>query len=223
MATIISVAFFSLLGMWQLNRAEEKRLMLAEKLNRSGEIIRNVSQVDYDSNIRYRQVSLSGRYDTDHQFLLDNRIVKGKPGYFVLTPFQPDGDGPAVLVNRGWVPLGAYRANLPNVEFERTKARVEGILDRFPSVGLKLKNAEIVPPGWPAVVQMIDSDYVSSALGREFIHFQVLLDASAADGYYRDWDWRDPSSDRHLGYAFQWFAMAITVAVLYLWYGFRGN
>lgn len=221
-ASVISVAIFSSLGIWQLNRAEEKRLMLAEKAEPSGDVIHDLGRVQADSDaFRYRLISVSGRYDAGHQFLLDNRIVNGKPGYFVFTPFQPHGDGPSVLVNRGWVPLGASRSDLPDVDLEQAETRVEGILDRFPSVGLKLKNAEIVPPGWPAVVQMLDLGYIASVLNQELVPFQVLLDAAASEGYLRDWRWRGQPPERHTGYAFQWFAMAITVTALYLWYGVK--
>ena len=42
----------------------------------------------------------------------------------------------------------------------------------------------------------------------------VLLDGDAPYGFVRDWT--PPGSDetRHLGYAFQWFAMAVTVVIV---------
>ena len=43
---------------------------------------------------------------------------------------------------------------------------------------------------------------------------------SAGDGLARHWP--PPASDvqKHYGYAFQWFAMATVLAILYVWYRF---
>ena len=49
----------------------------------------------------------------------------------------------------------------------------------------------------------------------------ILLDAAVADGYLRDWQPTGLSYERHLGYAVQWYALAATLAVLYVVVGLR--
>lgn len=55
---------------------------------------------------RWRAVQVSGQYDAEHQVLVRNRPFEGAYGYEVLVPFQPLSGGPALLVDRGWVPNG---------------------------------------------------------------------------------------------------------------------
>ena len=89
---IAYVAVFSLLinlGFWQLDRAEQKRSRLSQQVSAAEqaplEITDEVAVVIEDW--LFREVSVSGTFDGGQQFLLDNQINKGQPGYFVLTPF----------------------------------------------------------------------------------------------------------------------------------------
>ena len=53
----------------------------------------------------------SGAYDSARQMLIDNMSnAEGRAGYYVITPFALRGGG-WILVNRGWVPVGASRAD----------------------------------------------------------------------------------------------------------------
>jgi cytochrome oxidase assembly protein ShyY1 len=52
--------------------------------------------------------------------LIDNMVKQRKAGYFVITPFALAGGG-WVLVNRGWVPLGASRAQRPAIPSRATR------------------------------------------------------------------------------------------------------
>ena len=77
---------------------------------------------------RYQRVSLRGYYDSAHQFLLDNRSRDSVPGVEVLTPLVLD-DGSAVIVNRGWLPFGPTRQDLPSVAVDGAKRNVVGRID----------------------------------------------------------------------------------------------
>ena len=102
--TALLVVLFARLGLWQLDRAEEKRSMLAAKeLASTAAALTALGERTFIQDIEYRNVELSGSYDYSRQFLLDNRIYKQQAGYEVITPFYPlDTDG-FILVNRGWV------------------------------------------------------------------------------------------------------------------------
>ena len=113
------------LGVWQLNRADEKRALLQLQGRQQGAetLVLSSTPPDFSETLLYQPIKALGRYDSDRQFLLDNQVNKGKAGYFVLTPFRLREGNTAVLVNRGWIPLGKNRADLPDIRVEPMKSR----------------------------------------------------------------------------------------------------
>ena len=59
--------------------------------------------------------------------LLDNKVYRGRPGYFVVTPLRLSGSSVHVLVNRGWIAAGARRADLPSVPTPAEEIEIEGL------------------------------------------------------------------------------------------------
>ncbi|PPD35929.1 MAG: hypothetical protein CTY19_00335 [Methylomonas sp.] len=214
------------LGMWQLGRSEQKKQLLQQQqiaLQAEGIDLNRHENLDIEV-LRYHNVTVSGHYDTEHQFLLDNQIVDGKNGYFVMTPFFIDGQKMAVLVNRGWLPLGQDRNTLPTVEVQTSAAQISGRINRFPGVGFKLKGAEIPTDHWPSVVQVIDSHVLAAKLSYPLVDFQLELDSSIADGYKREWKIVTPiPPEKHLAYAVQWFGLALTLTVLFIWISIKNR
>ncbi len=210
------------LGFWQLDRAEGKRqLQELNDVRAEDQVLSlSISTSENIDGLRYRKVELNGSYDDTHQFLIDNQIVNGRPGYYVVTPLQLPRLNKAVLVNRGWVPLNKNRSILPDVSFLNTgNITLTGRINKFPSVGIKLKGADIPTSGWPAVVQVIDEQILSERLGYSLFGFQVELDANMDNGYYRKWhEVKLLSPEKHTAYAVQWFALAVTLCGLFLWY-----
>lgn len=193
------------LGQWQLGRAAEKRALAAEFARGDAAPVALPPAPD---DRRYARVALSGRYLADRQFLLDNMTHDGQAGYRVLTPLATE-EGPLVLVDRGWLPVGASRAALPPVAVGTTPRRVTGRLDRLPRAGIRL--AAVAEGGWPRRVSYPRFAELEAALGHPLYPAIVLLDPTAADGYLRDWQPPAPGPERHLGYALQWFAFAATL------------
>jgi surfeit locus 1 family protein len=204
-----AVVAFGALGNWQLGRAEEKR-QLERDFSAGGPAI-EYRRLPADAP-RFERVRLGGRYDADHQFLLDNRSHESVAGVEVLTPFLLD-DGRAVLVNRGWLPYGRTRHDLPAVDVAGDEREVVGRIDDLPRPGIWLE----APPatGWPRLVQYPTMPELSAALGRELEPRQVLLDPGVPDGYVRNWSVPGTTPDRHLGYAVQWFALAALAGAIW--------
>lgn len=209
--TILIIPLLALLvwlGTWQVHRAEEKRLQTAAF--ESGGLVASSLPA---TPARYARVRLEGHYLPEKQVLLDNMTHAGRVGFRVLTPFSMTG-GATVLIDRGWVPLGASRAQLPDVTVEAGSRLVIGRLDEFPRAGID------PPPGggsgWPMVLNYPSLATLEQAVGFPLYPRLVLLDATAKDGYLRDWQPTGLSYERHLGYAAQWYALAATLAVLYL-------
>ena len=206
---------FAALGVWQLGRAGQKRA-LASDFAASGPAI-DWRQLPADAP-RYQRVSLRGHYDPAHQFLLDNRSHDSVAGVEALTPLVLD-DGSAVIVNRGWLPFGATRQDLPAVPVDGDKRTVVGRIDELPRPGIWLKAP--VATGWPRLVQYPRMEELEAALGRELASRQVLLDPAVPDGYVRAWAVPGTTADRHLGYAVQWFAFAALAGAIWVVLSFR--
>ncbi len=198
------------LGCWQLGRAAEKRALAAafataaapERLPPGAVLLP-----------RYRPVIAQGRYDSAHQFLLDNMTHGGRAGVQVLTPLVL-ADGRAVLVNRGWLPLGATRDALPEVEVPADDRGINGRIDHLPRPGIEL--ASETPAGWPKLVSFPRMEQLGAALGHELHPQLILLDPASPDGYTRDWRPAGLGPERHLAYAAQWFALAATAVVIWI-------
>ncbi|MGR8930757.1 MAG: SURF1 family protein [Gammaproteobacteria bacterium] len=223
---LVSVTLLCALGFWQLDRAKQKEQYLLKQREAINAESRNLNEqtiVDIDA-ARYHKVVISGSYDVAHQFLVDNQMVEGKIGYLVLTPFFLAGQQKAILVNRGWVQAGRDRKVLPDIGFQSKTTEVKGRVNHFPAVGYKLKGAEIPTDGWPSVVQVIDPKVLSNKLGYEIAQYQVELDPSEAHGFTRDWKLYVPvPPEKHLAYAVQWFGLALTLTLLFIWISIRNR
>jgi len=212
------------LGMWQLDRSKQKQAFFKSQEQTVAAEALHLSAAPENNTeaLRYRRVEVSGRYDTAHQFLVDNQVSGGKVGYFVLTPFILTGETKAVLVNRGWIPLNQDRSVLPDLQISKTETTITGRINNFPSVGIKLAGSEIPTTGWPSIVQVVDSDVLAKKLGYPLFPFQVELAKELPDGYKREWLISTiMPPEQHVAYAIQWFALALTLTILFIWYSFK--
>jgi len=210
--TAAVVAACVALGWWQIGRGREKQAMMEAFARGTQTSIALAGGVTVDKLPRYQHVTARGRYDPTRQVLLDNMPSQaGRPGYRVLTPFVRAGGQRLLLVDRGWVPLGVSRDVLPPVAVAPGTRTVAGRLDRLPEPGVRIGEAGV--PGdarWPRVLNFPRHGDLEQVLGRAVEERIVLLDPAAPDGYERAWR---PAlgfgPERHLGYAIQWFALAL--------------
>jgi surfeit locus 1 family protein len=210
LATIAAAILFSVLGNWQLGRAAEKHALAADFARKDA--AQDIRSVPADGP-RYPHVFARGQYDGEHQFLLDNRVHAGRAGVHVLTPMRlPDGS--TVLVNRGWQPFGATRADLPDVAVSDEVRTIHGRLDRLPRPPIELEG--IPATGWPRLMQYPNAAKLSAALGRDLYDGMILLEPDEPDGFVREWTVPGAGSDRNLGYAVQWFAFAALAVAIWI-------
>ena len=217
---ILLLSLLISLGYWQLSRANEKKqvMELRDFRAKAPPVLLSANFESVLEKIDYRAVLVRGHYDNNHQFLIDNQIVNGKAGFFVMTPFILEQSNKAVLVNRGWIIANANRSILPVIEFSSDVKELMGHINHFPSVGLKLAGAEIPTQGWPSIVQVAEVEALTKKLGYALFGFQLLLDKNQSNGYYREWQQsKIIPPEKHQAYAAQWFGLAITLIILFLW------
>jgi surfeit locus 1 family protein len=212
------------LANWQYDRAQQKQQLLAaiEKNSAAESIYIDDLAIIAMPKSRYKKIQLTGKYDQQHQFLLDNQIHEGKAGYFVITPLILENSQQIVLVNRGWLPANPDRTVLPSVAIHSEVTKVAGRINQFPSLGIKLPGSELTSATWPSVIQVIDAEIISKKLAHPVQPFQVELDGDQPDGYKRDWQTaKDMLPEQHIAYAIQWLALAVTLTLLFIWNSFK--
>jgi surfeit locus 1 family protein len=221
LAGVLLLAFLGL-GRWQWQRGVDKQL-LWEQFELAPAPVHG-RPPDFDSVPRYTRVSFTAHYEPERQFLLDNRMHNGQPGYEVLTPAVLT-DGRRILVNRGWVAFTGYRDRLPDVSMTGIRfATVSGHLDDLPAAGLASGRA---PPdnsaNWPKVTAFPTHEELEAALGEKISRRVVLLDArvSGYGNYARAWSPPGVAPTRHFSYAIQWWGFAVVLLVLYFGLNFR--
>ena len=213
LAAAVLIALTLSLGNWQLQRAADKRT-LQERVD-AGE---RASAVTIGSGILakdlvlYRRVEAWGVFDPRYEILLDNRIYNGVAGYHVLTPLKVEGGNRYVLVNRGWIPVGASRAALPQIKTLAAKVKIVGVALDTETRYFELPGA--APQG--RLWQNLNFERYSTYSGLSLQPFLLQQINDTADGLVRFWPRLDTGVATHISYAMQWYGLAATLLVLWL-------
>ncbi len=222
--TLLAIGLIALLvslGRWQLHRAEEKRVLF-DSFTAGGDATRPID-LHTPKVPRYSRVEAVGHYDATRQILIDNMVNDERAGYFVITPFALQGGG-WLLVNRGWVPLGKSRADRPAIPVAGDPRRIRGRADNMPSPGIRMGIPAPLRPPYPVVAnfpQRADAAQLLKESNWTLATDLILLDAAEPDGYVRNWAPPGFPPMRHIGYALQWFGLALALAVIYVVTNFR--
>ena len=148
--------------------------------------------------------------------MLDNQIHNHHVGYNILTPFKISNSDFVVLVDRGWVSVGESRERLPDVDVDETSRKVTGVIytpfgDPY-TLG-EIDNGDIQ---WPRLIQYLDFKALSQRLGSPLQPFTLRLDSDQENGYLREWEIFAFSPNKHIAYALQWFALALTLLIIFI-------
>lgn len=212
---VLVAAVFCALGSWQLQRMHEKQALLAQAPPAvSAPVALAVAAAAPERLhwVRDRFQFLSG------SVLLDNQLRDGRAGIKVYQAARAES-GAAVLVDLGWLALPADR-RLPPIVAEQGARDLQGLWAPAPATGIALGPA-LAPGTQPRtwLATRIDMSAIGTqlGLGGATLAPKVLrLDPAMPLGYARDLDLLPNTlpPSRHLGYAVQWFAMALAVLVI---------
>ena len=227
---LLLVALGVSLAQWQQHRGDEKvaRAARLEAGNLAAPLALTAAPLlPADAQaIEYRRVTVTGRFVPAWTVYLDNRPYKGQAGFHVLTPFQIDGSAMHVLVAQGWLPRNnAERTRIPDYATPTGTVTITGIARLNAGHVMELGTAPALAPH--AIVQNADIGQVARASGLALQPFllEQTADPAAAPAAstlpVRDWPAPDLGADKHRGYAFQWYALALMAFLFFVFTGFR--
>ncbi len=216
--TIAALILFTMLGFWQLDRAEQKRTILRTFEQNSllpAEIISAQSRVERPADYMYRKIQVSGNYMQNYLLALDNQHDQGKVGFHIYTPFKIVNSERVILVNRGWVAQKKFVREVPDVKTEFAQLDISGIgyVPSEPVIRLGNAESKINPRD---IVQYIDLKKLSADLDLDLLPFILLLDKDANSGFKRTWQIISAPAEKSTSYAMQWFSFAILLLILYI-------
>ena len=169
----------------------------------------------------YDWVEVAGRFINAPAVLLDNQQQGGKVGVRAYRVFVLK-NGLPVLVDLGWTPLPPDRT-LPTVKRDTVRATLTGLMLPPPGHGLDV-GAPATRPDGTLLATAVDLRTLGSMLRLPALAPRVMRpQPDSTLGYARDFDILPNTlpPERHLGYAVQWFGLAVTVLITALLLTFR--
>ena len=212
-AAAMGVAATIALGNWQLDRAHGKEALAArlELLQRDPPITLADTEVK-TADVRWRRVTVRGRFEPRYAIFLDNRVHDGVPGYHVVMPLAIGGGPRYVLVNRGWIAGTRERGRPPSVTTPGGLVEITGLAVEPSGRFFELSGSVAEGQVWQNLTFERYRKAYPIALQPIIIEQQNALE----DGLVRDWSPPDLGVNTHYAYALQWFAMAFAIAVFFL-------
>lgn len=211
------VVQFAGLGAWQISRGLEKR---AEQDLFSDDT--GFSTWSNGMAVRpYQRLRIDGRFDLDHQILLDNIILNSRYGYYVVTPLVVGENIPVLLVNRGWKEKTGDAVDQTSLTVAAEPLQLRGRAGSLPKAGYKMGDAFSPGSIWPKHAVYPTIEDIAAELGRDVQPFVLLMEPGDELGFVRHWIPEEMGPGRHFAYALQWFAMGAVLAVLLVWHSRR--
>lgn len=215
MIMVFLVPLFTGLGIWQIDRAEQKRNLAAtQEARRKMPVLALNNGIPATDDLVYRTIRAEGDYLTDKTVLIENRKHLGKNGYHVVTPLRLKASDQIVLVNRGWIPIERYDG-LESLSTQDESVIVHGKINlpQAPAIELGQPEAQAnTTPLWP----YLTLENFSEWSGLTVLPFAILQSPDDSNGFVRQWPQSHSSDTMHIGYAIQWFAFALITLIIWL-------
>ncbi|NRA22439.1 MAG: SURF1 family protein [Oceanospirillaceae bacterium] len=208
---LVMVLVMLRLGFWQLERAEEKQQLLAQWQQPVAEI-----SFPLPLDRLYQKVKVEGVFDLKRYFLLDNRTRAGRVGYEVLALLTLEKNS-VLLVNLGWLAGSVDREFFPQLKLPTGKVVLSGWLKKVEK-SFQLA-ADDWRSSWPKRVQQIELSRIAKTSNIEHLEHVVLLsEYPVVPELITQWKPVTMSVAKHLGYAVQWFLMALVLCAMLVWF-----
>ena len=213
---IIFVPITISLGLWQIERANEKKVIISnyDKLLVSTPIALQKEQPLEN----WQPIETVGAYQ-DLVVYEDNAINSGKAGFKVYHLFQ-NGDGTFIFIHRGFIERNLIKNNLPRIDTPVGKKNIKGTT-LFKQNNTFVKNIE------ESDIRIIQEFNTSVLIERfpilkdRYLHpFLFNLDVRDADKFQTIEKPVNMTATKHIGYAIQWFGLCAALIILTI-YAYR--
>jgi surfeit locus 1 family protein len=216
---LLAIGSLIRLGIWQLERAGEK-IELQSDFQRMEQMTPSAMETvplaghAIDAvQLQNRQVSLRGQYLNDRSLFLIYRTYKNQIGYEIVTPFELAAREEIVLVSRGWTGAASYEtlsASITPVQGEQT------LLGQIhvPRAAETKRTTQVREVKWPLLLRYLNIQALQPLFTKPLFPYVVRLNAGQKGVLVRYWPAVKADTSRHFSYALQWFALAITLAVV---------
>jgi len=209
--SLVLVVVMGRLGVWQLERAEEKKQLFAQWEKPAID-----ASFDLPENSTYQKVRVTGELDPERYFLLDNKIRGGRAGYEVLVLMSLEANR-TLVVNLGWVAGQFNRDELPIIQIPKGTVEISGWIKKIERA-FQLQD-DVWQQRWPKRIQQIEFEKMFEVLAIDNLQQVVLLsEKPLLPELVTAWKPVNMSVNKHLGYAVQWFLMAIVLCVMMIWF-----
>lgn len=219
-ATVAGLALTLSAAHWQFGRAQYKVGLQREYLARQAQpAIDLAKDIPSAGEAQHRKVHVAGVLLSDKAIFLDNRIRKGRAGYEYLVPLQIGETGKIVLINRGWIPRGQKRDELPKLIESVGPVSLTGYAVVPGPAALELSDRTIEGRVW----QNLTLDRFREKQHLDVVDFIIQEQSELDDGFIRDWPAPGFGVQTHQSYAVQWLIFAGLILFFYVYYGFIRN
>ena len=215
---IFFAAVFFALGVWQIERGQNKQQVL-DAFNAA---IKAEPSVLSSTSKKWQRVYVSGSFDESRQILIDNTIFRGRVGFKVFTPFILESSDKLLLVDRGWIEQESFRENLPSITINSSFAELSGLLVN-PELGFVLSE-DLISKSWPKISQTQSLDYLVKEYPEELYPFILVAEPTFKDALsYMEVIPTNMPPVKHYGYALQWFTMFLVLCGMYIYFGLKNK
>ena len=217
---VVTFSIFVVLGFWQVDRANQKNSLNTNYTDRQQEapiVLDKFNVLEKKSNLLWRKVEFEGSFVNKQNIILDNQIFNQIAGFNIITPFKIKGSDSVVLVNRGWHPNLKNRETLPIINEISGEKLLQGHVASFPVSGIKLGKNNIETLNSQIFrFQRLDTSELNYFFSAKVMPYMVYLDPIIDKELYGNFKLPAPDSQKNYGYAFQWFAFAITLLIIFI-------
>ena len=201
------VALMLTLANWQWDRHQQRVAFNKALIERVDTPTQSLEQIlsDYPiaSDAEWRSVVVTGQYLLDHDFQIVNVSQGGRPGFDPVTPLQLS-DGRLILVNRGFIPLGATVRQAPT-----GPVTLQGRLRA--SSSKRLGAISDASSGALTEVQRIDIARLQEQMPSPLVNVYLEMQSSSPEDDETLSRIAEPtfSNGSHLGYVGQWILFSL--------------
>ncbi len=215
---LVVVPSFIWLGFWQLDRWEERSVsanLQQDNVAAEPVPVEDLASVGTDvaPEDRWRTVEATGTWDTDNEVLLRNRDGSQGVGFHVLTPLVTE-EGPALLVNRGWIQRGENARDTPEPPaVPGGEVTVQGRLhysENEDNTGLS--NRDDLPAGQ---IMIVDVDELADVLPHDVYggYIELTDQAPVPENPPERVPLHEEDTGMSASYAVQWWVFAVVAVV----------